>query len=91
MRTYEPGDAADRPIIDILRARDGVWTDVELKDGRVLKVLNIAWGYDEGDQYAHVTANVSPRPSEETSIDLFFTHEVRRMVDPQNGIPIYNQ
>jgi hypothetical protein len=50
----------DRAVLATLRARDGQATTVVLKDGRSLEVLNIAWGYDEGEPFAHVTTNISP-------------------------------
>ena len=31
-----------------------------LKTGAQLAAYNIAWGYDVGGEYAHVTANISP-------------------------------
>ena len=44
------------------------------------RVLNIAWGYDAGDSYAHITTNISPSvPGLET--DFFFTAEVIAVLD----------
>ena len=44
------------------------------------RVLNIAWGYDAGDSYAHVTTNISlPVPGFETH--FFFTKEVIAVLD----------
>lgn len=73
--------AADERLIDVLRERDGRRTVVELYDGRRLTVINIAWGYDMGDEYAHVTTNCSPSIDGEP-IELFLTDEVRRVLDP---------
>jgi hypothetical protein len=49
-------------------------------------VRNIAWGYDIGDEFAHVTTNVSPAV-EGASIDFFFTSEVRAVID-EDGLPL---
>jgi hypothetical protein len=74
--------AADGRLIDLLRRRDGQRTLVELQDGRHLRVTNIAWGYDMGDEYAHVTTNASPQIEGEP-MELFSTKEVRRVLDPE--------
>lgn len=57
---------------------------VTLLDGRTYTVHNIAWGYDSGDAHAHVTTNISP-DVDGASIDLFFTNEISRIVDPLTG------
>lgn len=77
----EPVDAA---LIRLLIARQGVPTLVSLRDGRVLTVINIAWGYDDGDTHAHVTINISPGVPE-APIDFFLTHDVVRVRDPTSG------
>ena len=70
----------DNELIDLLVRREGVATEVVLRDARRLKVINIAWGYDDGDAHAHVTTNISPFvPEAET--DFFFTNEVATVVD----------
>jgi hypothetical protein len=60
-----------------------------LRDGRQLSVFNIAWGYDEGEAYAHVTTNVSPSVSGE-SVEVFVTDEVVRAQD-ETGELIYRE
>ena len=75
---------ADQDIIDLLVSRDAVPTVVRLKDGRSLAVMNIAWGYDRGEAYAHVTTNMSPGISA-LEAELFFTSEVATILDPSNG------
>lgn len=74
----------DGELIDLLVHRDGRATEVLCRDGRVLTVVNIAWGYDEGDSHAHVTTNISPDVVG-ASMDLFFTHEVTAVRDPLTG------
>jgi hypothetical protein len=59
-------------------------TMVELSDGRSYRVWNIAWGYDAGDSWAHITTNISPDVSGE-EIDFFFTHEVDAIRAPESG------
>lgn len=74
----EPPDVS---LIEVLRERDGVPTTVVLGDGQRLHVLNIAWGYDDGDEWAHVTTNVSPS-SDSEDVDFFSTDTVVRVLDP---------
>jgi len=59
-------------------------TTVLLSTGKKLLVKNVAWGRDFGDEYDHVTANVSP--SEKSfPIDVFMTSEVMSLQDPVSG------
>jgi hypothetical protein len=63
-------------LINLLVAHGGTPTLVCFLEGDNLIVHNIAWGYDLGDEYAHVTTNVSPSlPS--APIDFFITDGVR--------------
>jgi hypothetical protein len=65
----------DTELINLLVARDGTPTLVCFLEGDNLTVHNIAWGYDLGDEYAHVTTNVSPSlPS--APINFFVTDGV---------------
>jgi hypothetical protein len=80
----EPSPAHCRLIVPILCSRDGLPTEVLLSGDRSLTVLNIAWGEDIGDDYEHLTSNVSPTV-DGGSIDLFFTDEVLQVLDPQSG------
>jgi hypothetical protein len=77
---------ADSALIELLNERDGRKTTVVLADGRRLDVWNIAWGYDMGDEFAHVTTNCSPF-IEGTRPDIFFTNEVAMVLD-ENGLPV---
>ena len=81
---YEPGepDPRDLAVLDVLQARDGWLTDVQLIDGRSIRVWNIA--YDAGDSWAHVSTNVSPDVNGE-EFDFFFTHEVDVIRAPESG------
>lgn len=77
----------DNDLIDLLVQRDGVTTEVVLRDARRLSVLNIAWGYDDRDAYAHVTTNISPSVPD-ASVDVFFTNQVATVVDPVTGLAL---
>ena len=78
----------DNELIDLLSKRVGINTDVILNDATRLSVLNIAWGYDDGDAHAHVSTNVSPSVPE-MSLDFFFTYEVSAVVDPVSGVTLF--
>lgn len=69
-----------RDIIERLRQQDCRWTLVCLRDGRRLRVLNIAWGLDEGELHHHITTNASP-PSDGVEIDFFLTNEIIEIRD----------
>jgi len=77
-------EPADIEVITLLSSRDGIATLVTLENGSNCTVHNIAWGYDVGDEYAHVTTNVSPT-IEGASIDFFFTSDIRSIHDPSTG------
>jgi hypothetical protein len=86
-RSWEPGvpDARDLEILEVLQQRDGRLSEVELKDGRTCEVWNIAWGYDAGDSWAHVTTNTSPYVAGQ-DLDFFFTHEVQTIREPESAV-----
>ena len=75
---------ADTPLIKTLRRRDGLLTTVHLKDGSHSVVKDIAWGYDPGDEYAHITTNISPG-GDGLSIDFFYSHAVVGLSDTHSG------
>lgn len=70
----------DDALIRLLVARDGRLTVAVLNDGSEAVFSNIAWGYDLGDQYAHITTNISPNV-EGLEVDFFFTNELRDLRD----------
>ncbi|NNV58025.1 hypothetical protein [Limnovirga soli] len=72
----------DKNIIDIFQSRDGVETKVELKNGKQISIWNIAWGYDIGDEFAHITTNISPNIDNAT-IDFFFTNEIIKILSDE--------
>lgn len=73
----------------MLQGRLGRTTIVELRDGRRLRVINVAWGYDTGDTHAHVTSNVSPGIEGE-AVDVFNTADVRRVL-AESGEVLYRR
>jgi hypothetical protein len=89
LETPPPSPSAVQ-IIELLRLRDGKPTNVWLRDGRRVVVINIAWGQDMGDPEFHITTNISPAPSTPHTKDVFSTADVERIVDPQSGnaIPV---
>ena len=76
--------AQDSELLHLLQRRDGVATVVVLRDGRRMVVYDIAWGYDLGDEWAHVTTNISPGRAG-ASVDVFSTGEVVSVIDPDTG------
>jgi hypothetical protein len=85
---HEQPQPRDEPLIALLQERDGKLTRVETRDGSVLRVFNIAWGYDMGDEFAHVTTNVSPFIDGE-SMDFFWTNDVTQVSDPSDGTVVF--
>ena len=77
MNRIQPKDSA---LIDLFNKRDGLETKVKLKDGKIISVWNIAWGYDIGDEYAHITTNISPSVIDST-IDFFFTYDIVSVIN----------
>lgn len=88
MATDSP-DPADTKLIEILQQRDGLLTTVRLRDGTQHVVRDIAWGYDLGDEYAHITTNVSPG-DDGLTIDFFYSDSVIGLIDTATGevIPV---
>jgi hypothetical protein len=85
VRTYEPAEPADAEFVDLLVRRDGTRTFVRLQDGRRLSVCNVALAYDEGEPYAHVTTNISPRV-DGASVDSFSTCEITALEDETGAL-----
>jgi len=65
----------DKHIINLFKNYDGVKLIVTLDGWEELIVNNIAWGYDIGDDYAHITSNCSP-DVDGTDMDFFYTNEI---------------
>jgi hypothetical protein len=72
-------NASHDRALRILKRRNGKWSEVWLRDGRRVRVLNIAWGYDLSDPVAHVITNISPSlAGADLPVDFFRTDEVVR-------------
>jgi hypothetical protein len=82
-RLMTPSADHCRRVVPLFRERDGQETKVLLSGARTLRVFNIAWGQDLGDDFEHITSNISPWIDE--SIDIFFTDEIASVVDPASG------
>jgi hypothetical protein len=80
--------AADSEIIALFTSRDGIETVVKTNSGAVYSVYNIAWGYDLGDDHAHVTTNVSP-DVDGASFDVFSTADLIEILDGPSGSILY--
>lgn len=78
-----------KTIVKILEKRSGVSTIVMLDDGRELYVEDITWGFDMGDDFAHITTNISPLQVGVIP-DFFFANEVTKLIDPDTGESIYD-
>jgi hypothetical protein len=74
----------DTELLSVFHERDGRPTRVEMADGSAVIAFNIAWGYDMGDEYSHVTTNASPFV-DGASLDFFCTSDVARLIDPESG------
>lgn len=77
-----------KTIVKILEKRCGTSSTVYLKDKQVLLVNDIAWGYDIGDDFAHITTNISP-PQDGVEVDYFYVSEVEKIIDTESGKVIY--
>lgn len=78
----------DDALLAMFQERDGSPLEVVLRNGKTFTVFNIAWGYDMGDEYSHVTSNVSPAV-EGSAVDLFFTNDVDHVLDPATGVVLF--
>jgi hypothetical protein len=77
-----------KTIVKILEKRCGIPTTIYLDDGQVLLVNNIAWGYDMGDEFAHITTNISPG-QDEVEIHFFYVNDVVKIEDTESGQLVY--
>ncbi len=60
-----------------------------LDDGRQVRVRDIAYGYDWGDEYAHVYTNMNPE-SNGMSLEFFYTDRVVAVM-AEDGVPLYRR
>lgn len=71
--------------LDILVRRSGALSVVLLQSGKICQVYDVAWGYDMGDEVAHITSNISPGPAIACGVDFFLASEIQRIEDGQDG------
>ena len=82
---------AHQRALDVLVLRCGVWSLVHTRDGRARMILDIAWGFDLGDEVAHITTNISPGPDPDEEapypfdVELLAADEITRIQDPETG------
>lgn len=88
MKSIQQPPPADRQLIQILLDRDGTLTRVKLMDGRLLDVWDIAYGYDMGDAYAHITANMEKREPP-VPMHFFSSEHILRIIDGVSGVTLY--
>lgn len=78
----------DEHLIYHLKRQDSRWTTIHLSNGNQIRVFNIAWGYDLGDEYAHITSNISPS-QKNCEIAFFHTNEIIEIVDEETGLLVW--
>lgn len=92
---------ADRIILRLLvdRDRDGLPSEVVLRDGSRLLIFNISWGYEFAWDFevsrgyapaaaaAQITTNISPSVGG-VPVDVFTTATVVAVNDPETGEPL---
>ena len=77
--------------LDILVYRCGRGSRVHLLDGSVCMTRDVAWGYDLGEDVAHITTNVSPGPDADEEvefsyqIDFFYADRIAKIEDAETG------
>jgi DNA-directed RNA polymerase specialized sigma24 family protein len=80
----------DVDLVNLLDTRDGIATLVTVEEGDTSMVFNIAWGYDLGDEYAHVTTNASPFIAY-LPIDFFLPDRVAQVRDASTGSILFSR
>jgi len=78
----------DAALINKFVERNGMPTIAVFKDGEETIIFNIAWGYDQGDEFAHITTNISPE-IDGASVDFFFSNELAALLDGESRTPLF--
>lgn len=87
---------AHQRALDTLIHRRGQWSLVFLRDGRTSLVFDIAWGFDLGEEIAHITTNVSPGPRKEPDpafpviVEFFTADDILRIEDLDTGTALFS-
>ncbi len=79
---WKPGKGA--AIAGLLADRQGIPTDVRLRDGTLHRVINSSIGRDIGEDWEHVLTNVTP-VVEMAPKAWFLTSEVVTVSDPDTS------
>lgn len=82
--------------LDTLVHRCETWSRVTLRSGKVCRVFDIGWGYDAGEDVAHMTTNSSPGPGtmdefeSRPEVDFFRADEIARIEDERSGALLFD-
>jgi hypothetical protein len=84
-----PGNATDRTIVQLLleRDRDGMPSEVVLRDGSRLLIFNISWGFDRSVRSAQITTNINPSIGG-APVEMFWAEAVVAINDAETGAPL---
>ena len=78
----------DKDIIKIFNSHDGIPLEVTVKSMKKHIVLNIAWGYDDGDEYSHISTNISPS-IDGYDFDFFYSNEILKIYNTKNKETVF--
>ncbi|MER8570337.1 hypothetical protein NKH85_20440 [Mesorhizobium sp. M0924] len=74
-------------VIKLLVSRNGSNSLVTLTNGTTHRVLNIVYGRDLGEQFDHISTNVTP-PQEGLESDFFYASEVQEIA-AEDGVVLF--
>ncbi|ESY39083.1 hypothetical protein NKK48_12000 [Mesorhizobium sp. C386A] len=74
-------------VIKLLVSRNGSNSLVTLTSGTTHRVLNIVYGRDLGEQFDHISTNVTP-PQEGLESDFFYASEVQEIA-AEDGVVLF--
>ncbi|MBN9466714.1 hypothetical protein [Brevundimonas sp.] len=77
-------------LVNLLKARQGQLTLLELENGATFRAFNSAYGRDMGDEWEHTILNCSPTIDGE-EIMLVRTSDVLRAIDPMTSAILYTR
>jgi len=83
-----PGRGAT--LVKLLLERTGIPTTLHLEDGAHIVAHNCAWGRDFGNDWEHLSLNVSPE-IEGVAFEVVSGGEVAEIIDPASGEVLYRR
>ena len=95
-QTRDMSKAPHQRALDILVHRCGEWSKVHLQDGKVCMAHDVGWGYDLGEEVAHITTNGSPGPDPDEDIefsyevDFFHANQITKIEDVETGAVLFD-